>query len=144
MEHIAKEDELSLLLNFSAVQQGAPKGMAKVTPTQIIQCRQIIEQQVTIAKPIMVCLVELAEQTRRSPLTLQGISTRSLVVALSALRVRALLQGRTYVSAEDVQFLAPMLFAHRLMMAPGAGDAADVISSCLERPMENLSRGLIR
>ena len=117
MEHIAKEDELSLLLNFAEVQQGAPEGMAKVTPMQIIQCRQIIEQQVTIAKAIMVCLVEIAEQTRRSPLTLQGISTRSLVVALSALRVRALLQGRTYVSAEDVQFLAPMLFAHRMMMA---------------------------
>ena len=88
--------------------------------------------------------MDIADETRSSTLSLQGVSTRSLVLALPALQARAFMEGRTFVSAADVQFLAPFIFGHRLMMAPGAGQPEDVIEQCMKRPIERLSRAVLR
>ena len=53
--------------------------------------------------------MEFADQTRRHPLALQGVSTRSLVLAMPALQAWALVQGRQYVAPVDVESLAPHL-----------------------------------
>ena len=144
MAHISPKDELNLLLNFDEIKKGAAKEMPQVTRDQVIAARTSIHEQVRIAPEIKKCLVALADETRNNPLSLQGISTRSLVLALPALQSRAFLEGRKYVSADDISFLAPFIFAHRLMMAPGGGDAEEVIASCLKKPLEKLSRAVLR
>ncbi len=144
MVHIDRRDELNLLLNIDEIRKGASEAFAKVTPSQIVQAREVIQQQIKIADDVKRCLVNIAEETRKSNLSLQGVSTRSLVLALPALQVRAFLQQRKYVSAEDVEFLAPFIFAHRLMMAPGSGAPEDVISACMKEPIETLSRMVLR
>ena len=144
MVHISPKDELNLLLNFDEIKKGASEDMAQVTRDQVVGARTLIHEEVRIAPEVKKCLVALAEETRNNPLSLQGISTRSLVLALPALQARAFLEGRRFVSADDISFLAPFIFAHRLMMAPGGGDAEDVIASCLKKPLERLSRSVLR
>ena len=37
-----------------------------------------------------------------------------------------------------------MIFAHRLMVAPGAGLAEEVVAQCCRRPLETLARATLR
>lgn len=143
MTHISVKDELNLLLNFDEIKKGAAE-LPQITRDQVIAARQLIHDQVNIAPEVKACLVSLADETRNNPLSLQGISTRSLVLALPALQARAFLEGRKFVSADDISFLSSYIFAHRLMMAPGGGAAEEVIASCLKKPLERLSRAVLR
>ena len=144
MTHISPKAELSLLLNFDEIKKGASVELPQITRDQVIEARHNIHEQVRIAPEVKECLVALADETRNNPLSLQGISTRSLVLALPALQARAFIAGRKFVSADDISFLSSYIFAHRLMMAPGGGEAEDVIATCLKKPLEKLSRAVLR
>ena len=100
--------------------------------------------EVHIADAVREALVDIADETRTSDRTLQGISTRALVLMMPALQARAMTQGRDYVSADDVQALAPHVLSHRIMVAPGSGRQEDVVAECLAGPIERLSRGTLR
>ena len=115
-----------------------------MTSQDVIAARQIIQREVFIADPIKRALVDFADETRQSNLSLQGVSTRSLVLAMPAMQVRAAMNNRNFVNSEDLQVLSEPLFAHRLMMAPGAGDAENVVAECFVRPMEKLSKATVR
>ena len=144
MKHIDKQDEFDLLLRFDDVKAASQSTLPRVTSQDVINARQAIHRDVFIADPIKRALVDFADETRQSNLSLQGVSTRSLVLAMPAMQVRAAIHERNYVNAEDFQELAHHIFAHRLMMAPGAGDAENVVDECLVRPMEKLSKATVR
>ena len=62
--------------------------------------------------------------------------TRSLVLALSALQVWAVMKGRDFVSLKDVKALAAPLFCHRLDLVPGGRSAEEVVSECVAPVVE--------
>ncbi len=144
MTHISRAAELDLLTRLSEVKAGPGDSLPRVTRTEILDARTVVEQQVYIAQPVRECLVDIADETRRSESTLQGVSTRSLVLMLPALQARALMRGRSYVGADDVEALAPLIFGHRLMVAPGAGQVEEVVARCCRRPLETLARASLR
>ena len=86
------------------------------------------------------CLVDLAHALRADPRTLQGASTRALVLMLPALQAHALIMGRDYVSPDDLAAIAPHVFAHRLTLAPGGVRAEAIIHDALVPQLERLSR----
>ena len=77
----------------------------------------------------------LVEATRDSPDTRLGVSTRGAIAMTRAVRVWAAAQGRPYVLPADVQDLAEVVWAHRLVMDPDAefagATAADVVTCAL-------------
>ena len=75
---------------------------------------------------------------------LQGNSTRSIVLMLPALKASAALDGRDYVSAADIEKLLPRVFAHRLELAPGAGDIQTLLREIMLPSMEQLARSTLR
>ena len=95
MTHIAKEDEMQLLLNFAEIKKGASKDMPTVTVQELLTLREWMLSFVKIAPAIKQCLVDFADETRRHPLALQGVSTRSLVLAMPALQAWALVMDET-------------------------------------------------
>jgi MoxR-like ATPase len=52
-----------------------------------------------------------------------GASPRAGLMLLRAAKARALLQGRDHALPDDVQALARVVLAHRLVLAPEALDA---------------------
>jgi MoxR-like ATPase len=144
MTHISTRDELDLLVNFAEIKRGASIDTPKVTVQELLTLRTWIAETIKLDNAIKHCLVEFADQTRRHPLALQGVSTRSLVLAMPALQTWALVQGRQYVAPTDVEALAPHIFAHRLMMGAAADSAMDVVSECLKEPMETCARKVYR
>jgi len=56
------------------------------------------------------------------------------------MQVAALMKGRDYVSSEDVIFLAPYVFGHRMELTPGVDDGIAIVKECLKEPVEQLTR----
>ncbi len=144
MTHISRAAELDLLQRLDAVQAGVGDSMPRVSRTEVVDARHAARTVVFVAPAIKEALVDLAEETRKSERALQGVSTRSLVLMIPALQAHALLSGRDFVSADDLETLAPFVFAHRLVLAPGSGTAEEVVAECLKRPLERLARASLK
>jgi MoxR-like ATPase len=144
MKHIHREAELEILASYKARRDGAGADLPRVTRTEIVDARRVVEHMVYVAPEVRECLVDLANATRTDGRVLQGASTRSLVLMLPALQARALSRVRDFVNAEDVEYLAPYIFGHRLELAPGTDNVEAILRECLAKPMERLARATLR
>lgn len=144
MDFIERDAEIDVLL--SARERKTPPGadLPRISRTAMVVARRTVESFVHVDPRIHTCLVDMARAIRQSPNVAQGVSTRSLVLMLPALQACALKRGRDYVTAEDVAYLAPFVFAHRMELAPGVDDAVEVIRECIRPAMETLSRSTLR
>lgn len=142
MSHIGREAELDVLNSYRD-RRSQPVD-AKVTRDEVLGARYAIDTQVHLDDKVRTCLVDIAVSLRSSPKIAQGVSTRSLVLALPALQAAALMNGRDYVLAEDLEWLAPHIFRHRIELAPGVEDAIAVIQECARGPLEQLHRSSLR
>jgi MoxR-like ATPase len=73
---------------------------------------------VRVAPEVRAYVVALIRATRDDPAITLGGSPRSTVALLRAARAAALLDGRDFVTPDDVKALAPAVLRHRLRVAP--------------------------
>jgi MoxR-like ATPase len=140
MTHIAPEAELEVLRNHHLLKASADRDdLPRVTRTEILDARRVIQNQIHLHPAIHQALVEIAHATRTHERILQGVSTRSLVLGLSALQAHALTRQRHYVTAEDIEATANEIFSHRIEVAPGAGEANALIRECCTGALERLA-----
>jgi MoxR-like ATPase len=142
MAHIARTAELEVLASWGKPREACT--LPTVTRDDVIAARAALRTQVVVDPAVHGCLVDIAQALRDDKRCVQGVSTRSLVLAIPALQTRAMLHGRDFVTPDDIEALAPNIFHHRLALVPGAGDALDVVRDCLRGPLETLSRGSLR
>jgi MoxR-like ATPase len=140
MDYIDRESEIEVLTTRLERRDIAAVDLPRVKRSEIVAARDIIERSVRVHPHIHSCLVDIARSIRADKRVVQGISTRSLVLLVPALKAAAMMHHRDYVSAEDVARLAPYAFTHRVSLAPGAGDEAMIVSECIKAPLETLSR----
>ncbi len=140
MKHIEREAELGVLRHYPKPSLDMSAALPRVNRNELLQARRAIRAGVFISDAIREALVDLARGLRDDERVLQGASTRSLVLMLPALQVRALMRGRDYVSPEDVEALAVPVFGHRIECVPGVLDKAEVIRACLAPVVERLAR----
>jgi MoxR-like ATPase len=67
-------------------------------------------------------VVSLLGRTRQDPRVDLGASPRAGLMLLRAAKARALLKGRDHVLPDDVQAMADVVLAHRMVLAPEAVD----------------------
>ncbi|MDM5356821.1 MoxR family ATPase [Peribacillus sp. ACCC06369] len=65
-------------------------------------------------------IVELAIRTRTHEGVYLGVSPRGSIALMKAAQAYALIQGRDYVLPDDIQYLVPFVFSHRLILKPEA------------------------
>ena len=140
MQHISRDAELEILASLRQRKKGLAHDMPRVTRTEILDAREVVESQIHIAPEIRECLVDIGGRTRQDPRVLQGISTRALVLMIPALQARALSRVRDHVTAEDVEALSQYVFGHRLELAPGADEMGGVVRDCCAAPLERLAQ----
>ncbi len=144
MVHIDRQSELEVLESHRRRRDVERADLPKVTRTQVLEARRAIDRNVAIGQQVKECLVDLAQAIRDDERVLQGNSTRSLVLMLPALQALAVLRGRDYVSAEDIQTLVPRVFSHRVDLAPGITDLQPVLDEAMERSIEGLARSTMK
>src|SRR5207253_4691941 len=64
------------------------------------------------------CMIDLVASTRASQRVQVGASTRGALALLKLSRCRAALEGRDFVTPEDVKSVAVPALSHRLMLRP--------------------------
>ena len=65
-------------------------------------------------------IVELATRTRNDPYVYLGASPRASIALMRAAQAYSLMKGRDFVMPDDIQFLAPFVFSHRIILKPEA------------------------
>jgi MoxR-like ATPase len=92
-------------------------------------------EAVHVAPSIVAYVVDLVRTTRASPSVQIGASPRGALALMKLARARAALQGRDFVTPDDVKRLAVPALAHRLVLRPELWvervRAEDVIVDCL-------------
>jgi MoxR-like ATPase len=83
---------------------------------------QSATQRVYASDQLRAYVVALLARTREDPRVELGASPRAGLLLLRAAKARALLEGRDHVLPDDVQALADVVLAHRLVLAPEAID----------------------
>jgi MoxR-like ATPase len=75
---------------------------------------------VEVKDSILDYLLELVKRSRQHPDLSLGASPRSAVAWLQATKAHAWLEGRDFVTPDDVKAIAPPLLRHRLILRPEA------------------------
>ena len=75
---------------------------------------------VTVAPEVAGYIVDIARATRQSPSLSLGVSPRGATALMATSRAWAWLNGRTFVTPDDVKALAHATLAHRLSLRPEA------------------------
>ncbi len=77
-------------------------------------------QAVTIAPEVVGYIVDIARATRSAPSLSLGVSPRGATALLATSRAWAWMNGRTFVTPDDVKALAHATLVHRLALRPEA------------------------
>ncbi|WP_268258274.1 AAA family ATPase [Bacillus massiliigorillae] len=88
-----------------------------VTIEEVCQLQQQAKQ-VHVEKAIKEYIVQLANETRHHNSIELGVSPRGSIALMKASQAYALMQGRDYVLPDDIQYLTPFVFAHRMILKP--------------------------
>ena len=75
-------------------------------------------EEVAVDPDIVAYCVDLATATRDHPAVEVGASPRGSLALMLVSRARAVIEGRDYVTPEDVKGVAPSVLAHRLTLTP--------------------------
>ncbi|OUT58148.1 MAG: AAA family ATPase [Rhodopirellula sp. TMED11] len=140
----AAENELSILRLVRAENTGhAAEPPAPITQDVLFAARKEVDA-VQVAEPVEQYIVDLVTATREparygKPLEdwiENGASPRATIALDAASRARAWLQGRQFVTPEDVQAMAHCCLAHRLHLAYSAEaegkSREDIVDALLE------------
>ena len=76
--------------------------------------------RVFVDRTLLQYIALIVQQTRTSKAVYLGASPRASVAMLQSSKAYALLQGRDFVTPEDIKFVAPYVLQHRLILAAEA------------------------
>lgn len=123
VDYPIREVETQILMNyhhgFNATRLEAV-GIESVVDSESLQACQAEIQTVTVEDTIFNYIVGLAEASRDSNELVLGGSPRASIALLLASKTYAALQGRDYILPDDVKFLAPHVYRHRILLKPDA------------------------
>jgi MoxR-like ATPase len=97
----------------------------KVTPIEeirpVMALDELLELQQKVAEvyvsdPIKRYIVDIVQRSRSNASVYLGVSPRGSVALMKAAQAYAFIHGREFVIPDDVQFLAPYVLSHRMIM----------------------------
>ncbi len=107
-----------------------------LTAEQARQCRQLVDQ-VRVAPEVREYISSITRATRDDPSFVLGASPRASVALMRASRAGAVMDGRDFVTPDDVKARAPAVLRHRVILAPELGvegrTTDEVLSALLTR-----------
>ncbi|WP_289132007.1 MoxR family ATPase [uncultured Bacteroides sp.] len=90
-----------------------------LTKEELLSLRRLMER-VFVDRTLLQYIALIVQQTRTSKAVYLGASPRASVAMMQASKAYALLQGRDFVTPEDIKFIAPYVLQHRLILTAEA------------------------
>lgn len=108
-----RADEVRIVKNVLDGAAAAPVGSVIC----LKELEELIRQsrQVTVRDKLIEYAAECVDKTREHERIQLGASPRALIAWVNAARAYAFIEGREYVTPDDLKFLAPYVLAHRII-----------------------------
>ncbi|MCZ0756488.1 AAA family ATPase [Anoxybacillus sp. J5B_2022] len=107
-----------------------------ITVEELLSLQKHVKE-VYVGEPIKRYIVEIVQRTRSHASIYLGVSPRGSVALMKAAQAYAFMHTRDFVIPDDIQFLAPYVLSHRLILKPEAKfdglSAEEVIMQLLSR-----------
>ncbi len=100
---------------------GLGESFARVIGARELMDLQGMTRGVSVDESILDYLLKIVERTRTHESLSLGVSPRGSQALFRAVQARALLEGRTYATPDDVKKLAVAVFGHRVVVNARAG-----------------------
>ncbi len=123
MGELSLEEETSILERF--IHEEPLKAIQPVAEASDIVEAAAAIKTVTVKKLIMKYITAIADATRNSSKIYHGVSPRASLSLMRVAQAFAAISGRDYVTPDDVRFLAPYVFAHRIIPASGSSNVLE-------------------
>ncbi len=141
MGELSLEQEASILERF--IREEPLKEIKPVAEASDIVEAAAVIKSVTVKKPIMKYITEIADATRKSSKIYYGVSPRASLSLMRVSQAFAAISGRDYVTPDDVRFLAPYVFGHRIVPSSGSTNILELrklvteVAGTVEVPVED-------
>lgn len=90
---------------------------AVMTVEELLALQRAV-RQIYIEDNVKGYIVDIARATRENSRVYLGVSPRASVALMKASQAYAFMQGRDFVKPDDIKYLAPFVFGHRLILTP--------------------------
>ena len=112
-------EELGILTQFNSM--GNTRALDMITPAldaqQVASLRQQIKTQL-IEEKLLQFIAKLIHQTRNHKSIYLGASPRASLAIMNASKAMAAMQGRDFVTPEDILAVVPSVLRHRIILSP--------------------------
>jgi MoxR-like ATPase len=131
MGYPEKRDEVAMVLRRQKVDP-----MKELTP--VVTREELVHLQDLVAKTyistaVVQYIVELVSATRKHPELSRGASPRGTLAVTAMAKSIAQLQGRDFVTPEDVKTVFADTLAHRLLLSPSAEESGITAKEILDK-----------
>ncbi len=115
----SENEELTILTQFHNMGNATVMDMIKpVLPAQkVVALRQLIKTLV-IEEKLLQFIAKLIHQTRNNKSVFLGASPRASLAIMNASKAMAAIQGRDFVTPEDILAIVPPVLRHRIILSP--------------------------
>lgn len=119
VDYPSLNDEIAILLNHHEQKVGADLSQvnAVLKPKAIKLFKELVAQ-VHVEAEMLKYIAELVNQTRQHPSIYLGASPRASVAIMVTAKAFAAMNGRDFVTPEDVKFMAAPVMRHRIILTP--------------------------
>lgn len=119
VDYPAIEQELDILREHHA--QKANNKEDLVHPVlgidELIRFQQLIKS-IYVHEDVLSYITQVVYHTRSNPNLTLGASPRASIALLEASKASAALQGRDFITPDDVKYVAPAILGHRVLLTP--------------------------
>ena len=121
MDYPTAEEELLILQRHHENRQFTDLSRIQpvITKDELLQLRGLLSQ-VYAETSLLQYIVDIVQQTRKSRVVFLGASPRASVAILQSAKAYALLQGRDFLTPDDVKAVTPAVLQHRLVLTAEA------------------------
>src|SRR5688500_4610879 len=119
-----QDDEVRMLDEYAAGRRLHDDVIATLQPVvtgeELLQARRTVATSVRVEPHIIRYIQELVSRTRRDEAVQIGAGPRASLALLEASRATAALEGRDYITPDDVKSLVAPVVTHRITLSPEA------------------------
>lgn len=112
------EDETEILTRHAARKGGQLDEISKVLNAEDIAAYRSTLTDIVVDEKLLKYIAEIVTQTRHDHAIYLGASPRASLALLNGARAFAAIQGRDFVTPEDIKFLASPVLTHRIILTP--------------------------
>lgn len=137
-----REDEIQILSRHAArfdPRKLNEAGLRAVATAKDLQQAQEQVSDVQVSEQVLGYIVDLVHSTRNSPSLQLGVSPRGATALLATSRAWAWLNGRDYVTPDDVKALAHPTLRHRMVLRAEAQFEGVSVDSLLDAALSNVA-----